>query len=336
MSFLEETANSLKRMQDFDVSTLPRTEELGKSLDFTEAVAPTTKLIGLYRRLSVTVLEDFPDDTLKEIKGRADADFSRIKQILDFNTKLANPQDIRTTHIQSIVDAYATSFKSLSQFISYGVSKATDFQRMENEARAMIQSVEDKASGLTEKLQQSKFEADQVLSEIRKTAAEQGVSQQAIYFKEEAEQHTKDANMWKGNANKLAWALGGFALLSMGIHKIPFFKPENPYDSLQLFSSKILIFGVIAYMLVLAARNFLSHKHNSIVNKHRQNALLTFNALTAAASTDGNKDIVLIKAAECVFSPQDTGYAKSASTSGSGGQTIVDVVPKVAKMMANQ
>jgi len=337
MSTLEETTQSLKRMQEFDSASLPRKEDLGKNLNFEDAVEPADKLISLYRRLSITVLEDFPDPFLAQIKQVADADYTRLKQILDFETSVANPQTDRDSYIAQLAAAYPTSFTALHQFISYGVSKATDFQRMETEARAMIQSVEDKAADLTKELAKNKGDAEQILSDIRSTAAEQGVSQQAIYFKEEAERHDADADSWKSITQKFAWALGGFAVLSLFIHKIPFFKPTDAFDAAQLITSKILIFGVIAYMLILAAKNFLSNKHNTIVNRHRQNALLTFNALVDAAKDEESKDIVLSQAASCIFSPQDTGYAKSSGDNSSGSnKTVVELVPRAIKTLTSQ
>ena len=335
MSSLEETKQSLQRMQEFDTSTLPRTKKLGETLDFSKAVEPANKLISLYQRLSLTVLEDFPDTTLTTLKNVADSDYSKLKQILDFSTSVDKPGNVRDSLTQQIITTYPNTFNNLSQLISYGVSKATDFQRMENEARARMQSVEDRASELTDKLNKDKKESENILSDIRKTAAEHGVSQQAIYFKEEADKHESDADTWKGNANTLAWVLGAVTILSLGIHKIPWIKPENTYDSIQLFSSKVLLFGVIAYMLILSVKNFLSHKHNSIVNRHRQNALMTFKAITDAAADDESKDIVLTKAAECIFSPQDTGYTKASDGSSSGGnKTIVDLVPRTIKAIS--
>jgi hypothetical protein len=74
------------------------------------------------------------------------------------------------------------------------------------------------------------------------------------------------------------------------------------------------------------AKNFLSHKHNSIVNKHRQNALMTYSALADAASSEEAKDIVLNHAASCIFSPQETGYIKNESAGNN--KSIVELLPK--------
>ena len=48
-------------------------------------------------------------------------------------------------------------------------------------------------------------------------------------------------------------------------------------------------------------------------NRHRQNALLTYRALVAAAGEHETEDIVLAHAAVCIFAPQETGYSGSKS-----------------------
>ena len=60
IQLFEETKTSLKRMQDFDISTLSREDELGTRLNFQPVLQSAKKLVDLYKRLSVTALEDFP------------------------------------------------------------------------------------------------------------------------------------------------------------------------------------------------------------------------------------------------------------------------------------
>ena len=82
--------------------------------------------------------------------------------------------------------------------------------------------------------------------------------------------------------------------------------------------------------MILCARNFLSHTHNAIVNKHRQNALLTFKSLAGAAGNNSNQDIILTQAAACIFSPQDTGYTKHTSETSSGAaNAVMQNLPRV-------
>ncbi|MCL1825991.1 MAG: hypothetical protein FWG26_08680 [Betaproteobacteria bacterium] len=322
MSKLSETKESLERIQRFDPGSLARVPDLGELLCFANAIDPANKLIRLYNQLSVSTLDDFPDFFLDQIKKQADADYNRFKALLEFAPdQVQSPAQVREQLVSSIDKAYPETFKVIQAHIAYGASKSIDFQRMENEARALLQAITDKADKITAKLNEDQQQAEQVLQDIRKVASEQGVSQQAVYFKEEATGHEGLANTWRKYTIRLAIGLGGYAVASLFIHKIPFFHPETAYDSAQLVASKILIFFVLAYMLFLAAKNFLNHKHNEIINKHRQNALMTFKALVDAAKSGESRDIVLTHAASCIFMPQDTGYIKNKGSSPSSSVT---------------
>ena len=336
MSKIEETRESLKRIQEFDSKTISRENDLGTKLYFADAIKPANKLIQLYKQLSLTVLEDLPDNLLDGIKRQADADFNKFQQALNFdpaNVQNQNPATARDAIINNITSAYPPAFNVLWNYIAYGVSKSVDFQRMENEARSMIQSVKDKTEEITQELQNNQIQSGQILNDMRKAAAEQGVSQQAIYFKEEAVEHEKLSSQWKGMTLKMAIGLGIYAIISLFVHKIPWLSPHNTYESAQLVSSKILIFGVISYIMFLAAKNFLSHKHNAIVNKHRQNALMTFKVLIDAGISQESKDIVLTHASACIFSPQETGYIKVGGSIGSENKSIIELLPKAAMKM---
>lgn len=324
----EETKNSLERMHQFDATSLPRTSELGSKLDFEEAVIPAQQLIDLYKRLSVSALQDFPDPTLKIIRDNTNSSFNIFNQILSFDPNQGNPTSARSNIISTLKGAYPSSFQALHPFISYSLHRSADFQRLDADARAVLQSIEDKSESITETLSSHASNADAILEQIRNTAAEQGVTQQAIYFSKESINHESDAEKWRKTTINLAFALGFFAIISLFLHKIPFLKPENTYDAIQLSISKVLIFSVMAFMLFLSAKNFLNHKHNAIVNKHRQNALMTHKALVEASKETGVRDAVLIQAASCIFSPQNTGYINTNDSDISNQKSIIEIMSK--------
>ena len=56
---LESAKASLVRMQEFDVQTLPREAELGRSYSFSAAVESASRLVELFKRLSPEALSDF-------------------------------------------------------------------------------------------------------------------------------------------------------------------------------------------------------------------------------------------------------------------------------------
>lgn len=322
----KEAEKSLTRMQQLKTATLVR-EELGKDLNFQEVVPASDRLIRLYNQIAITVLEDLPQDKLTILRDQANSDFNRIDGISKFSAReTPNPYETRNTLIQQIEKAYQAAFNQLHPIISYSTSKAVDFTRLETEARAMIQNVEDRADELTKKLESDKATSEQILQDIRKVAAEHGVSQQAIYFRDDAKEHEDEAKIWSSRIVKYAWVLGGYAILTVFLHKLPWVKPDDVYQTIQLAISKVLIFGVLSYMVYLATKNYLAHKHNAVINKHRQNALMTYKALVDAAKDVSNKEVILTHASACIFAPQPTGYTGGATPEGPAAKSVVELL----------
>lgn len=324
MDIREEAVTSLERMQEFDPDTLVRAKDLGQSKNFSAAVEPAQRLIDLYKRLSTSALQDFPDDKLTQVKSCANNDFQLFQQVLDFDPDKTTAQ--RDEQVKLITNSYTAAFNTLHPLIAYSLHRAADFQRLDSEARSTLQSIQDDASKLTGSLNQAQEESKRILEEVRATAAEAGVSQQAFFFKESADTHDTKAEEWRSKTMTLAWATGGFAIVSLGIHKIPWLVPNNTYDTIQIAVSKVLVFAVLSFMLYLAVRNFLSHKHNAIINRHRQQALQTYQALVDAAAPSGKSEVILTHAASCIFGPQSTGYSNDKAGGPSHAQTIIELL----------
>ena len=324
----EEAKASLERIQNFEVDALPRVADLGKGLNFSEVVDSAQQLIDLYKRLSTTALQDFPDNILTPIRDNANSHYKLFTQILEFDQAQQDPSTAKTNLINQVKAAYQPAFQALHQYISYSLHRSADFQRLDADARATLQAIEDKSGKISESLSKHETDAQAVLQEIRRVAAEEGVTKQASHFNVEFEHHNTEAEKWQGYVVKLAIALGVFAVISLFIHKIPILKPDTTYDAIQLSISKLLIFSVMVYMLFLSAKNFLSHKHNAIVNKHRQNALMTHTALVEASGDEGVRDAVLLQASSCIFSPQSTGYASGSDSDISNQKSMVEILSR--------
>ncbi len=329
-SLLNQCQESLKRVQTFDASTLSREDDLGKQMSFAEAVKPAEAIIAVYKRIPLSSLQDFADSQLNAIYSQANSDFSVFKQILDFNAAAGDAVNTRTSMLAQIKVRRDQLFESVWQFVAYGVARATDTTVLEIQARATIQKIEDQAAILTDQLSQAKADADTALAAIRAAAAEQGVSQQAHFFKVESEAQDTLAAHWLKYTYRFAMAVGGFAVLSLVLHKLPWIRPENPTEAFQLITSKFLIFAVLGFLLILAAKNYGTHKHNSVINKHRQNALMTYRALVEAAAGEGPEDIVLAHAAACIFSPQETGFSQGRAEGSPGSKSVLEILTKSA------
>jgi hypothetical protein len=322
---LAEAKSSLLRIQNFEAKQIDRPEDLGRDLNFADAVAPLDRTLALFRELSLDVLPDMSTQRLNTIKQQADALYNTLQSIVTFSTSVANPKQVRDGLVQQINSSYDQHFEALHTAIAFCARRATDFARMEQEARAAIQSITDRTRELEETLRTRQEEADAVLAAIRKVAAEQGVSQQAIYFREASESHAVQAKTWLFRTVAVALGLFAFAVLAVVAHKLPWIQPVGAAESVQFAIGKALVFATIAYALALSSRNFMAHQHNVIVNKHRQNSLVTYQALVEAAADHANRDIVLSKAADSIFGSQATGFTRHDTDDGKAALSMVNV-----------
>ena len=307
---IQEAKDALERLQKFDVSVLPRTEDLGTALSFEKAVEPARQLLDLYKQIPVDGIDYLNKAAAEKVLASANADYNRFNAILKFDANVGNPGNQRDMLVADIEKAFEHSFQSLNQIISYCSTRMTDFAQVSREARAAIQGIEDKAKSLTETLEVQEAEAGSILERVREVAAEQGVSQQAEYFKAESEAHKEEADKWLNWIWRTSFALIALSLLLLHTHLLPWLKPDSTYMAIQIAIGKLLVFSVFVSFLVFSTKNFMASRHNSIVNKHRQNALLTYNALVDAAKDTANRDIVLTHAAACIFSDQPSGFSR--------------------------
>jgi hypothetical protein len=327
---IDEATASLERMSTVDVAGLARAKDLGKDLNFEPAVEHAQRIVDLFRQISKDLLPEFSTQRLTAIKQNADAQWSFFEQMRGFSVSQPNPKGIRDGLLQQIEAAYDTVFEQIWPMIAYSVRRATDFQRLERDARASMQAAADHAAKIQGDLEERKKEAEAALDAIRKVAAEQGVSQQAIHFKTEADGHSKDAAVWLGRTQWLTVALVAYSLVALFLHRVSWLAPTNAAESAQLAIGKAMVFVTIASYLVLAARSYMAHRHNAIVNRHRQNSLATYRALVEAAGDQANRDIVLTKASESIFGPQGTGFSKIDGHEGTA-LSMVSVGASLAK-----
>jgi len=334
-SRLEEARKSLKRIQEFSPESLSRREDLGAHLTFEAAIDPAKRIIALFSQIPETILSDLSSHHLTVVRDQANSIFNQFNEVLAFsvdNFPQGNIQAERTNRISSIENAYNSAFDQLMPIISYAASRVTDFARLEQQGRSTVQGIIDETSSLIEELKGSKDQAEKILNTVREVAAEHGVSQQAVYFKEEAGYHEVQAEEWLGKTWRYAIGFSIFAGLSLFLHKIPFLTPANSYETVQIAITKFLIFGILGLLLFLSVKNYLAHRHNFVLNRHRQNALLTYRSLADAAQSPENRDVILTQAAASIFSIQSTAYDRSGTrVSASPLQTLVEVFKKEGK-----
>ena len=147
------------------------------------------------------------------------------------------------------------------------------------------------------------------LGQVQDAAKKAGVSKHTVHFKEEANTAKLVALAWLSVAVFLAVAI----VLYVIFHVEPTLATLVNPTAIELVKEslpRLLVVFVLSFGMIWAAKNVSASTHNFVVNRHRQNALASFETFVEGASGKEVKDAVLIQATSAIFSPQDTGYAK--------------------------
>lgn len=324
---VREARASLVRIQDFKPSDLVQKEKFGQA-SFEEAVEPAARIIELFRQLPSTTLELLPRNELHTVKEQADSVYQLFEQILEFDIDAGDVKNRQSQYVDTLKTGFQSHFTKIFPLVSYSVARTVDFNRLAEQGRAAVQSVRDQTDNLMKEIALQQSEAARILEEVRKTAAERGVSQEAFYFKGEADGHAFEAKEWQKYTVRMAIAVGAYGISTLFLHKLPFLTPTNTYETAQLIAGKLVVFFVLVYMLSICAKNFLSNRHNEIVNRHRQNALMTYKSLVDAGGTTEARDAILNHAAASVYQLHETGFTKAVDGGGSSSSSIIGLLPK--------
>jgi len=326
----QEARDAVEAIQRINPASVVRTEDLGP-FALSDAQEPVARLVRLFTQIPIAHIEELPDQQANQLREQALAISNRVRELDEFDPKsVENPAAKQKSLVDDLTNAYPNTFTSIWHHIGYLSSRERDFAAMEVEARSMIETVSKDADALRKDLSEQRDAADSILDDIKQVAAETGVSQQAIHFSTESTSHSTEAGKWESRTAIAFAILVSYGVLTVFLHKIPWIQPTNTYETVQLAVSKVVIFVALFYALTLCAKNYLAHKHSEVVNKHRQNALSTYKAIADAAHDEAGRDIVLSHAADCIFSPQDTGYLSNKKSDGAESAPTLQFLPRVS------
>ncbi len=198
------------------------------------------------------------------------------------------------------------------------------------------------------KLEEYAAEGKQTLNELtttlksaKESAGLLGIVEHAKFFEQEALDHRSSARWWLWATLFLA-AVATFAA-GWNFYKIESLftdviagkaasHPTNATDAkpdtgleIQLAVSKVIILSILLSAAIWTGKVYKANRHNFVVNRHRRNALSTFQTFATSASDAQTKNAVLLQATTCIFGPQNTGYI-SADKESEGYPQILEII----------
>lgn len=174
------------------------------------------------------------------------------------------------------------------------------------------------------RLRQLEHELEASVADVKKAAEEVGLARHSRDFGAHAAENLKGSYWWLGGFvtfMSVAFAVGYLALenlISLGDRlALQSFNSTSPTPGtvaqalIPLGVGRLIIVSVFITLGIWCAGNYRIRRHNYELNKHRQIALNTVEALGRAAGTDADlKKEIFRKATEAIFNPSETGYLR--------------------------
>jgi hypothetical protein len=339
----EQSALALqaKQIAQINVDSLVRGNELGTELGFEVARPVLTSLQNVFRELAAAdlrLLTSTKVSALTSLVGQVNQQFETLRSFRP--SAAASPRQTRDAIVNSLRELADRCFDEISKVVAYSnAGQTSSFTTRASESLATLQQTQAEANNALAELKST-------LDKARQAAQQVGVVQHAQFFKEESDGHQKAAKTWLTVTillTVLAVCVGwwnyshSLDALTSAISKSP--QPETPQNGskqassdsgtmalqIQLAVAKLIIFSVLFSAVIWTGKMYRAHRHNYVINRHRLNALSTFEAFAKATDDQQIKNAVLLQATQCIFGPQPTGYI-SGENESEGYPQILEIV----------
>jgi hypothetical protein len=304
------------------VEELVQAERLGLTYSFVAGKPLFEKTIGIYQLLASANLELVGEARLRQLTDFTDQVLTQFSQFKAFqqqpNAQFGTQE--RDARLRTFVTLFDQVFGLISSVLA--ISQPERLAQYESEAKTsaenMTRFVEAQKKGFEDYRREAEKEVSETIAKTKQAAQEVGITRYEVFFRTEANGHRKMATIWLVATVLLAVATGmvgwfnynrTLAILQTAVSTAPPAEAAgHTVITIQLTIAKLIMFSILFSAVLWAGRIYRAHRHNYVVNKHRQNALSTFEAFVKATEDGPTKNAVLLQATQCIFGPQTTGY----------------------------
>ena len=322
-------------LDEIDVENLKRSNLSGSGLSF-ESVHPDLSAIYdiIYEILTLSREEliNLPNEHVGKVRSYLPQLYEIAQKIEDFDISGENPTETHADLLKEVSDFCNAAKNSLSQTITY--LKFTQIGQLQGQINVTI---DDAMKGFNAEVErakrnnedaeakeaerQEKFE--QIERDVEDLIRKKSISSYEKIFADQAEEHRKNARNWLIVTSLLAV---GFSLIFWWLIKDLAPAGSQLPAILQNLVAKGFFLSLIYLLLNRSIKNYTAEKHLQTVNRHRQNALATFEEFEkAAGKNQETRDAVLLACTDAIFDANQSGYL-STKTSRSESAAPIQMV----------
>lgn len=315
-------------LNNFDLDSLKRSDLSTINFDFE---SEHRDLVVIHRMFCEILNSDrgnllsLSSQSVDEVWSILSQFYEQAQSIKDFNVSGDNLED-RYASLSRSISSFCNNAKStLILIISY--LKSMQVEIFNTQFETLRDDAENKLTKINNDIASKQQVLEDLTLQIRNRLAETVITPYAEVFNNQANKHQVGVKRW-------FWGTIGLAGLFAGIffwvwHAI---KPSEDVVSaiLQNFFIKGFLLSLFYMLINRSIRNYAAEKHLEIVNRHRQNALATFEAFAeASGDNQETRDRVLLAATDAIFDANQSGYLSPKATRSDNPSSIRNVIRAV-------
>ena len=326
-------------LDQIDLDSLKRTDLSGAGFSFEIVHQDMLTVHGMLRDILTSSREwllDLPQGTFAGVGTCLQQFYEKLAAIRDFQISGENPIETHVGLLGEISNLCDSVKGSLPQIIAYLKSKQVE--KFESQLNATVaKSVEDlrtetnRTKEINDKgaaeLAETQSEISRLKLELENQLRKKSISAHEQIFANQADKHQTGAWIW----------LGVTVILTLGFGYIfwELLKHLEPTGSqlsaiLQNLFAKGFFLSLIYLLLNRSIKNYTAEKHLETINRHRQNALATFEAFAeAAGENQETRDAVLLASTDAIFEANQSGYLSTRTSRSDSANPIQQVVRAV-------
>ena len=290
-----------------------------------EAVKPKLELaFQLFNDLLQLPVKILPDNVITSIISSAEPLSQYVNDIKNFTLQgdvEENRNDI-VDNLNNQIDAFYTEAQHWIPYLAYHQG---DVQKHLEEISGAVKESENILANSKQEAEAKKSEIDDIVVAAREASASAGVAHFSSDFMAEAEKLEQSAKSW-------LLVTGGFILVTLVVATVFLCmdEPSGLYSVIYHSTTKLIILGTLIAATVWCGKIYRALRHQVTTNKHRANAIKTFQAFSKAASDDAARDAVLMETTKSIFGLSPSGYLDQ-ETAGSEQTRIIELLGRTSK-----
>lgn len=323
----ERLTRRMTQIADGDLAAWTRPDLEG--LSFAQLEPVLSRIQTGVRAVANAPTDDLPKPLLLSVSRAFDELEPRLDELKYFNVlniaqQRNEPTQVRQNYLNQFGGAEARFWEWFAPFAAYVTAEG--LRRTPDRAKAALESAVREATNGREAVTRLQSDLEHVVEAARSAAANVGVAKHAGLFASEAKAFERESFRW-------FWATAfaaAITLIAVGVNLWYTISRSDPGKwDVQLIVAKVLGFSLLLSATVWCGRMFRAARHNWVVNRHRQNALGSFETFVQGASDESTKNAVLLHAAQSIFQMQQTGYG-GGDSDPSSPSTLIEVVRTIA------